>query len=218
MGTGGQISALSSQTLSPNIWTGPFINSMWLQVKKGLLLEGTTSVKAEGPWNGGCWRKVSECIRGFSVAVWINIENRPFKGQHIISAMPFTNSEGWKLTFPSDGSYEIRMEVNDARGSGIQRTHTVNVPGVGHNVWHHYIFTYRAEDNHDAELIGYVNGNPDGTGANGIPSGLPTHTEELVFGGNYYMNIRLDELLIFDGVLDQDRVKLLYEHYHIYDI
>ncbi len=200
---------------------------MWLQVKEGLLLDGTTSVEAKWPWNAGCWRKVSDCKHGFSVAVWINIEVSAGYGQDIISAKPFTSmtgttfSQGWKLTvsMAGFGSYEMQMEVNDARGSGIQRTCTIDIPRTGLNIWRHYIFTYRVEGD-NAELTGYVNGKSDGTTQDGEfeSNGSTNNTDKLVFGNNQLFHGRLDELLIFDGVLDQHMVKLLYEHYHVYDI
>ncbi len=195
------------------------------QVGKGLHRNGGSTV--QGNTCTGCWRNVSSCVDGFSVAFWVNVVSTPeqhHKIEGIITAMKRNDDEGWYIKLINwHGTVYLKMQVNDGHVPGKQSRKTVS-PRV--EQWDHYIFTYKSFGLETPDFRAFVNGRE----GNGIYE-LANHDSfttagdninNLVFGNlfinsGHNMNSKgiLDEVILYDGVLDSGLAIQFYQHYNI---
>ena len=200
--------------------------------EQALYLDGSTSIDINTPGgNMACWKHVSSCkTTGFSVAFWIQvISNTGFENHQdqvgVLTAMRATNKEGWEVNLLNyNHNLLLKMRVNNLLipGKLALKEFDENFPL---NEWIHYIAVYQyTEPNDDANVLFhmYKNGQSYNNRYGHYSSGTIESdiVQKLVFGRRYfstesgpYSNVKLDEVLVFNGSLDASQVLNLYQNY-----
>ncbi len=177
------------------------------------------------PENTGCWQQVSGCIDGFSLAFWIKVISGPGinrNAEGVISAMRSKNKEGWGIiVLKWDEHFYLKMEVQDYRITGAMSSKEIDTVSFGE--WVHYVVTYKYRDpgNVNAQFRVFKNGESHDLMSSYLHGDFTSdEVDKITFGRWFHEDSSyplgdalLDELIIFDGNLDDNLAQQLYRNY-----
>ena len=192
------------------------------------MLDGLTTVDAFGPWTSGCWRQLSTCsTQGMSVAFFLKVISGVANHGELaglISANRDSSKEGWGIfLYNWSGTRLIRIFVRDMQVPTKKFTKEI-INNFVMGQWYHFVVNYKFTDPNDADaqFKVYENGLLAGNLAHGSSyTSTADAVDQLALGRTYlkynsgetYAYAVLDELLIFDGVIDSSMALALYNHY-----
>ncbi len=133
--------------------------------------------------------------------------------------------EGWEIVLINwNGNKIMKFEVNDFQSPGKQFWKEMDL--ITFETWIHYVTIYHLTNpsNPDDQFVIYKNGqlhndryanSPSTTISQNMVDELAIGRRTLTDTGPPYSHALLDEVLFFDGKLDEDMINKLYEHYQI---
>ena len=210
--------------------TWNFLDNGLFQVQDGLLLNGSSTLDAVGPWSTGCWRQPSSCgSQGMTIAFWVKlitgIENHG-DTVGLISAQEEVTKEGWEIILYNWNGINkfMKFQVKDFQVPGKRFQKEIDTVTSLYGQWLHYVAIYQHvnPDNAGDQYMIYKNGQINNNGwadtqNNGFTANM---VERLALGRQFstqssppYANIMLDEVVFFDAALNAVLVDELYQHY-----
>ncbi len=198
---------------------------------QALWLDGSTTVEKNMANSDGCWMDVKTCQEeGFSVAFWFKIisdSGLKFSLDEVgvISAIDTEVKQGWAIELINyESRYYLKFQVHDMQNP-LKAAYKEIENDLQFNQWFHYIAVYQYRfPNDEANVLFkiYKNGQLYNNGfSNYIIWAIHEDSVNKLAFGRRYLNVNisphfngmLDDLLIFDGSLDDALASKLHANY-----
>ncbi len=169
----------------------------------------------------GCWSYIPGCVNGFSLSLWLKYTVYPpnCDDYGIVSSLHSVEAGGFFLASYTCGGTEMSSGIVDHINGKYM---SINNPAPPLSTWTHYVFVIDYVINGDPILKMYQNGIFLGLQSKAFwPAGdrVPTNDPKnvLIFGSRYadveenlHTAADIDEVLLFDYILEQADVTLIF--------
>ncbi len=195
---------------------------------QGLKLDGSTAVELGSDWPDSCWNLIGSWSTGCTIAFWVKPDSIPpnhGNNNAYISTLIHDNMEGFFMSYLNwNGGLQWKVNLFSAHDNG---KYTLGLTGENAPIideWAHYVFVLL--DGTDSFGSVYKNAVPIDNGNGRYEQSQTSATDigeksdnVLLVGGKFFNNPvnfangTIDEIVIYDGIINDEMVISYYGHY-----